>query len=217
MKKTIGILGGIGPESTADFYLRFINLFQKSEKPRSNTDFPQIIVNSIPAPELYLSEQPNLEQYIQGVKKLESFGVSFISIVCNTAHLFYEELQKSVSIPIIDLRKEVEAYLEKSDSLSFILFGSGAIIKHNLYSSDKIVIKLNNEEIKKLDKAIFDFNRGEKEEARKVILALAKKYSANSKIIVACTEISEILRSSNLDYIDTMDILAKATLKYYKS
>jgi aspartate/glutamate racemase len=46
MKKIIGILRGIGPESTGDFYLRFINLFQKKEKPDSNLDYPQIIIDN---------------------------------------------------------------------------------------------------------------------------------------------------------------------------
>ena len=78
-------------------------------------------------------------------------------------------------------------------------------------------MRLSNEEIKKLDRAIFDFNRGEKEKAKQTVLDLANKYSSNSTIIAACTEISEMLKDSEIDFINTMDVLAEATLKYYKA
>ena len=48
----IGILGGIGPEATGEFYNKLIKRLQEKDLIKSNKDFPQIFINSIPAPEL---------------------------------------------------------------------------------------------------------------------------------------------------------------------
>ena len=67
-KKIIGFLGGIGPEATGEFYLSLIKKFQEENLIRSNEDYPQIIINSIPAPELIYENGPekSLESYIKG-------------------------------------------------------------------------------------------------------------------------------------------------------
>ncbi len=43
---------------------------------------------------------------IEGAQKLESTGVSFIAMPCNTAHLYFEELQRSLAIPILNIVDE---------------------------------------------------------------------------------------------------------------
>jgi hypothetical protein len=48
----IGVLGGIGPEATGEFYNKLIAKFQERGLIKTNRDFPQIVINSIPAPEL---------------------------------------------------------------------------------------------------------------------------------------------------------------------
>ena len=63
--RVIGVLGGIGPESTAEFYRRLINRIQKSGYVQSNLNYPHILINSIPAPELFL-ENPDLSMYQEG-------------------------------------------------------------------------------------------------------------------------------------------------------
>ena len=92
MNRKIGILGGIGPEATGEFYLNLVSKFQKEGLIKSNKDFPPIIVNSIPAPELIYEEvsDKDLEPYIMGLKELEKFGADFIVMACNTIYLFYD-------------------------------------------------------------------------------------------------------------------------------
>ena len=115
-KIKIGILGGIGPEATAEFYSKLIYTLQKEKLIKSNKDYPQIIINSIPAPELIYEKilKEDLKPYIEGLKELDKFNPDFIVMVCNTIHLYYERLQKEVKTPIIDLRKEVKEYLIKN-------------------------------------------------------------------------------------------------------
>lgn len=79
----------------------------------SNCDFPQIIINSIPGKELVFKNiaKDDLKEYIDGVKKLQNCGASFIVMICNTIHLFHSQLEGFVSVPILDLKEEVGRYL----------------------------------------------------------------------------------------------------------
>jgi len=106
MKPTIGILGGLGPESSALFYKSLIEKVQ-SLNIKSNTEYPHIILESIPAPELLL-ENPDLNMYKEAIKNLENAGADFIITVCNTAHIFNNQFKKFVNVPLIDVNEETE-------------------------------------------------------------------------------------------------------------
>jgi len=112
----IGVLGGIGPESTKEFYGLLLEKMQHSGLIRENADYPHIIINSIPAPELTGREitEEQIAPYVEGVMELDSYGVDFIVVVCNTAHLFYDRLQKASEAPLIDLRMEVTERIKAS-------------------------------------------------------------------------------------------------------
>ncbi|MBD3362075.1 amino acid racemase [Candidatus Woesearchaeota archaeon] len=209
--KKIGILGGIGPESTAELYLRIIQKAQ-TKGVRRNTDYPHIIINSIPAPELF-SKNPNLKPYIQGFKALEKAGAKKILIACNTAYLLLNTFQKTTKIPIINLRREVK---KKLTAQKILILGTHNTIKQGLFRfSGKKYIELTDSEIKKLDKAIFELNQGKNKKKNELfVINLAKKYSKKAdKILVACTELSVALKNQKLPIIDTMDILAEAALR----
>jgi aspartate racemase len=111
----IGVLGGIGPEATGEFYSKLIAKLQEKGLIKSNKDFPQIVINSIPAPELIYDEisDEELKVYIDGLKELDEFGVDFIVMVCNTIHLYYDKLQREVKTPILNLREEMKEFLRK--------------------------------------------------------------------------------------------------------
>src|SRR3989344_1847215 len=111
----IGVLGGIGPEATAEFYSKLIQKLQEKNLIKTNKDYPQIIINSIPAPELIYERisKEDLKPYIRGLKELDKFNPDFIIMVCNTIHLYYDLLQKEIKTKIIDLRKELELYVKK--------------------------------------------------------------------------------------------------------
>ncbi|MDP1694147.1 MAG: aspartate/glutamate racemase family protein [Candidatus Woesearchaeota archaeon] len=112
MKLKIGILGGIGPESSALFYERLIKLAQ-SKNVQSNIGYPHIILESIPAPELLL-KNPDLTMYKEALKNLQDVGADFIVLVCNTAYVYIDQLKKEVNIPILDLNGETEKILKKN-------------------------------------------------------------------------------------------------------
>jgi aspartate racemase len=102
--RTIGILGGMGPAATLDFYGRLIALRGAG----SDEEHPPCLLNSAtqipdrtnhivgvgpdPAPAL-----------IEGVMVLEAGGAEFIAIPCNTAHAYLRTMREAVGIPVLDM------------------------------------------------------------------------------------------------------------------
>lgn len=163
----IGVLGGIGPEATAEFYTKLIRELQKSGFIKSNKDFPQIVINSVPAPELVYEKitDADLSFYLAGLRELDSFGVDFIVMVCNTIHLFYDNLQSQIKTPILDLRKMVENTIKERGINSVLVLGTPSTIDKGLYDFVGVTsIKPTKNETEQLSTAIFNFNNGTNKE-----------------------------------------------------
>ena len=209
----IGVLGGTGPEATAEFYRKLIVRLQ-SNGVKSNTDFPQIIINSIPAPEI-IDHHATLEElafYLDGLKELDSFGVDFIVMVCNTIHIYHEFLQDRVNTHIIDLRKYVLQRLRNEKIKSLLILGTRGTIESGLYEFDDIsTVRPSEEEINYIAKIVSDFNRGIREE-KKLIEICRKHADRIDCVLFGCTEIAILLDSIDVKKINTIDVLVEATI-----
>jgi len=220
-KCKIGVLGGIGPEATGEFYNKLITELQVRELINNNQDFPQIIINSIPALELIENKvsEKDLESYLSGLIELHNFKVDFIVMVCNTIHLFHDKLQKRINTPIMDLKKEIKKFLIKNNIQKLLVIGTPLTIKSGLYEFREInSFKPNEKELETLSKAIFNFNKGfKKEEQIKITKKICEKYleKGAKKIILGCTEFAVMLGKENLPNINTIDLLVDATIKKF--
>lgn len=221
----IGVLGGIGPEATGEFYNKLIKRLQERGLIKSNCNFPRIIINSIPAPELVGDEisEKDLLHYIQGLKELELLKPDFIVMVCNTIHLYYEMLQKQIAIPIIDLRKEVKDFSIQNRIKSALILGTKSTIKHGLYHFNGITLfEPTEQEINLIAKEIILFNNGTiKDRQSNILRKICDKYvlKGAQTVILGCTEIAVILDKEKIPKINTMDVLVEAVIKkfIYKS
>lgn len=215
MKPKIGILGGIGPESSALFYKQFIQLVQ-SKNIKSNIEYPHIILESIPAPELLL-KNPDLSMYKEALVNLEKAGADFIVIVCNTAYVFIDQFENVVDIPILNLNEETKKILDKNEVKKITIFGSKKT-SDKLFHFDNIEIEsISESDSEIIDKIILDYNAGiNKRELEKQLINLIKKYPQKN-VLVACTELSIILKNAGLKYLDTFDILLDATFQKWKT
>ena len=190
---------------------------------KSNSDFPQIIINSIPAPELIYENvtDEDLKPYIEGLKELDEFGVDFIVMVCNTIHLFYERLQREINTPILDLRKELKRVLIERGIKCMTVLGTPLTVKKGLYEFRGIKsINPGSEELEKLSLAIFNFNRGiEREKQIQTVKEICRKYLnlGSEVIILGCTEFAVMLGDAELPVINTVDVLAEMVIRKYCS
>jgi len=218
MKIKIGVLGGIGPESTGEFYNKLIKIMQEKNLIKSNSDYPQIIVNSIPAPELVSQiSDKELKPYIDGLKELDSLKPDFIVMICNTIHLYHELLQSKIATDLINLRDLVKTYLEENKIKSYLILGTGNTIEKGLYDfKDFKCFTPNNDEIIKINDAIFNFNKGfDKTSQKRLLLNISKKYLelGAETAILGCTEIALMLYEEEIPRVNTLDILVDSVIK----
>jgi aspartate racemase len=114
--KKIGMIGGIGPESTVDYYHRIIKLYQERI---DKNHYPEIIINSIDMTNmLQLVSDGNRKGLISllsdSVNSLHEAGADFAFIASNTPHIVFDQVQKASPIPLVSI---VEAARKKADDL----------------------------------------------------------------------------------------------------
>ncbi len=103
--KTVGIIGGIGPESTIDYYRSIIATYCER---RPDGSAPSIIINSIDLNKLrQLIDDNELDAVVAylttELRRLSGAGVNFAVISANTPHLVFDELCKQSPIPLISI------------------------------------------------------------------------------------------------------------------
>lgn len=114
--KTLGIVGGIGPESTIDYYRRIIALYRQLKPDGS---YPTIIINSIDMKTLLdfieANELVRLTEYLLGeVQKLARAGADLGVLASNSPHIVFNELFRQSPIPLLSI---VEAACESTKKL----------------------------------------------------------------------------------------------------
>ena len=107
MNKTIGILGGMGPEATTYFY----DLIVKQTDAAKDQEHIKAIIYSNPEipprTDAILGKGPNpTPLLVEGFKRLKDAGADFVVMPCVTAHYFYPEVKDQVDIPFVSLLDE---------------------------------------------------------------------------------------------------------------
>jgi len=108
LKKKLGVIGGMGTEATSYFFEELVAHTQ-TEKDQDHLD--TIILNHATLPDrtdaiLSGNTEELTNRLIEDAQLLEKIGVENIAIPCNTAHYFYDTIQKETKIPIIHMVKE---------------------------------------------------------------------------------------------------------------
>ncbi len=110
--RRIGIIGGMGPEASADFYMKIT----KRTKVEKDQDHFHVIVDSNPKiPDrtgaiLYGGPSP-VPEIIKTARRLGQMDVDVACIPCMTSHYFFEEIQAAVDYPILNVISETAAYI----------------------------------------------------------------------------------------------------------
>lgn len=219
--KTIGILGGMGPEATAELYFSIIKLFQQKYGAIYDSDFPEIIIVNLPIPDVVknVDKQNKVkEMLIEGIRKLEKAGANFVAIPCNTVTYYIKEMQESISIPIINILQETANEVIKSKVKKIGLLGTETIIKSEIYKyflKDIQILTLNKLEQSETTKIIMNIlagqkNTNDKEKLLEFIQKLREKGA--EKVILGCTELPLLIKEND-EVFDTLDILTKSVIK----
>src|SRR5207244_4191336 len=124
--KVLGIIGGLGPESTIDYYGRIIALYQERT---GDGSYPQFIINSINLKKgLDFMDASNLagmaEYLLEEINKLTRAGATFGLISANTPHIVFDEVASKSPVPLISVVEATCAAAKARNLKRLALFGT---------------------------------------------------------------------------------------------
>lgn len=133
--RTVGIVGGIGPESTIEYY-RFI--IEGYRARRSNGGYPAIVINSVDLDRLvnWINAddlEPFTDYLVSGVETLARAGADFAVMAANTAHVVFDQVRARSPLPLISI---AEATCEHARTLGLRrpgLLGTRFTMQANFY------------------------------------------------------------------------------------
>src|ERR1035438_8811384 len=133
--KTVGILGGIGPESTIDYY-RSIIAGYRQRKPDGS--YPSIILNSLDVNKLLdwmgAGQLGEVTDYLAGeLQRLARAGADFGIIAANTPHIVFGDLQRRSPIPLISIVEATCAEVKKRGIQTIGLLGTRFTMQATFY------------------------------------------------------------------------------------
>lgn len=223
--KKIGILGGMGPESTIQFYQYLVNECQTRFHAQKDDDYPEIFIYNLPIPNVVQSfqEPQKIINMLQaGVQLLEKVGSDFIVIPCNTVHYFYDSMQQAVKIPIINIVTQTVVQIKSKNISCAGLLATSTTVQMKLYQSAleknniAYIIPENQEEVTAIIENILAGKKldEDKRKLKKTIQSMQEKGA--QAVILGCTDLPLLLTSDDtkMPLFDSLKILARATIDF---
>jgi aspartate racemase len=224
--KTIGLIGGITPESTVLYY-RILNDLAQKEFGRSSSS--KVIINSMNFEEiqnLLKAGRWDLLNVImsEAGKSLESAGADYILICANTMHLCIEAVKKAVSIPVIHIAEATAKEITNSKLNKVALLGTKYTMENTFFTDilkknvlDTIIPNQDDRQI--IHDVIYDelalgiLNDASKKKYINIIQELIKQGAEG--IILGCTEIPLLIEQKDVSVpiFDTTKIHATEVFK----
>ena len=135
MKKA-GIVGGIGPASTLDYYSGIIEGYRSKA---GGDNYPEIVINSVNMNEMlsYVLNKDDdalIDMLVSAVEDLANAGADFAAIASNTPHIVFDEVQKRSKIPLISIVEETCRFAKSKGCVKAVVIGTRFTMSSGLYS-----------------------------------------------------------------------------------
>lgn len=230
---TIGILGGMGPASGVYFAQTLIELnvhaTEDSHHPRFILHSDSQVPSRVDA--FFAKKSDPVPSIVTALDELASLGATFGVIICNTAHIFFDEISLKTRLPLFNMIQSTASYAaHSSQSKKIGLLATTATVQANLYqryfdASDLLVITPREDDQALLSASIFHPDYGIKasgnivsDKARQIIAGVAermRKRTGVQDLLLGCTELSLAIPTCNwlgFNIIDPVRILAQRCL-----
>ncbi|HYK87359.1 MAG TPA: amino acid racemase [Acidobacteriota bacterium] len=225
--RIVGILGGMGPEATADLFRELISLTPATK----DQDHIRVLIYSNPKiPDrtraiVEAGEDP-LPALVESAMVLEAAGARILAIPCNAAHHFVPQLQARIGIPILDMIEETcRAFLVQlpNESAAGLLAATGTV-RSGIYSTVfrrhgvEIIVPPDREQ-KEVQCAIQRIKAGNRDPAIREFLETTGNRLADAgaeAVILGCTEIPLQFGAGNVScpVLNPTRILAQAAVDW---
>lgn len=225
--KTLGIVGGLGPESTIEYYRRILSRYHE-QRPGAA---PSIVINSIDVNRglrmLGENRLDDLATYLtQAVLTLARAGADFGLISANTPHIVFDEVQRQSPIPLISIVEAASAHAKANGLFRLALLGTRFTMQSSCYadvfSRDQlsIVVPDDSEQTYIHEKYIGELLKGvvlaaTKDRLTEIIESMRDRDRIEG-VILGGTELSLIFREptvSGIPVLDTTQIHVEAAVR----
>jgi aspartate racemase len=226
--RTIGILGGVGPETTSKVYHSIIDSFKLEGKKK----YPSIVIYNLPFPFAIEDEailqgrnsEKMLPYLLAGAKILERAGADFGILPCNTLHKYMPQIRASVKIPFLSILEETVLELRKMKIKSVGILATETTIREKLYTdilgNNGIDIlyptRAEQDEINKIIVELLKNKKDKSQESKIKSICEALHRRGAKAILLACTDL-QIIASKNIGIliVDSTEIIIKASLREF--
>lgn len=226
--KKIGIIGGIGPESTVDYYRLIINAFHDRQV---ESGYPEIIIYSANLSDLMklleAGDRDRLADWLlDKVISLHRAGAEFAVIGSNTPHIVFDRVRARSPIPMLSIIEETRVHARARGFTRLGLMGTRFTMESDLYikpfgDAGMEVVVPGKEDRDRIHHLLFsEIELGIiKESTRDELLAVVKNMiDAHSidALILGCTELPLILNKDEfgIPFLNTTAIHAESIMKY---
>jgi aspartate racemase len=226
--KRIGIIGGIGPESTVDYYKLIIGAFHEKQ---SDSGYPEIIIYSADLSELSKIIDAKdwerlIEWLLERVIALQSAGAEFAVIGSNSPHIVFDQVKARSPIPMLSIIEETRKAARKRGLKNLGLLGTRLTMQSDFFSKSfaekamAIVVPDTADQELIHHRLFTEIELGIiKETTREELLAIIKKMVEKHSIdacILGCTELPLILTKDEfgIPFLNTTAIHAQSIVEY---
>lgn len=219
-RKTIGIFGGLGPESTASCYLRICRAYHEES---GDLAYPETVVFSANFQEYIDVGYEAPEKVLAAFEALARAGADFGVAACNSVHVVYDQLQGRLPIPWVGVMDAAaDAVLERGMKKVGLL-GTVFTMEKGFYQSaferrglemfvPEPAGRRRINDIIYRELVVADVREESRQDALALVEGLARRGAEG--VLLGCTELPFLLQDGQgpLPLFDTTDILARKAL-----
>jgi aspartate racemase len=212
---TVGIVGGLGPESTVDYYRRILAAWER-EDPSSA---PSIVIDSLDARralELVAADRQALSDYLfESLQRLAGAGVDFAVLSANTAHIVFDDLSARSPVPLLSIVETCAAEAQRHALERVALLGTRFTMEATFYPEVcarfgvEVVTPAADERARVHDRYVGELLKGDfREDTRQEFISLVDRLRREERIegvILGGTELPLLLRDASIAGVPVLD------------
>jgi len=221
-KKTVGIIGGMGPAATAELFRSIID----NTDAACDSEHIHILIDNYPqipdrtAAILSGSDEP-VEYICRAGKNLIAMGAQLFLIPCNTSHFYFDKIQKQLTVPVVNMIEETALYCQSMDYKTVGVLATDGTKNTNIYKTELEKRGLNvmypsEEGQKEVMSIIYEQVKAgrpvDKSKLHEYLYDMTKQ--GVQAFILGCTELPIAISDGDFGYrfIDTIEVLAKSAI-----
>ena len=226
--KKIGIIGGIGPESTVDYYKMIIGAFHERQ---AVLGYPEIIIYSANLSSLMeileAGDWEGLTNWLlEKVVALQKAGADFAVIGSNTPHIVFDQVSSKSPIPMLSIIEETCKNAQKRGLKKLGLLGTRFTMESDFFKKpfeyrEMAVIVPDKEDQELIHQRLFSeielgiIKDSTREELLSIVRKMIDRHSIDA-VILGCTELPLILNKDEfgIPFLNTTAIHAESIVKF---